>query len=114
VVTERVHVQELDTRPLVVERKRLYFNVRHNARGRYLMIAEVNRAKRTTVIIPERCAPGSLCSWCGCNVASVTNVGATCSGWVQMRDMLNEFIDTFKTDASAVPSSAPTPTPPRT
>jgi len=46
---------EIDSRPLVVERKRLYFNVRQNSRGRFLKIAEVNRQRRSTVIIPQRC-----------------------------------------------------------
>jgi RNA recognition motif-containing protein len=37
-----------------VDRKRIYFNLRENPRGRYLKIAEVNGMKRSTVLIPER------------------------------------------------------------
>lgn len=74
---------EIDSRPLVVERKRLYFNVRENPRGRFLKIAEVNRQRRSTVIIPQ-------------------------SGWVAMRNMLNEFIEAAGGEeaASVVPAAA--------
>ena len=54
---------EVDSRPLGVERKRLYFNVRENSRGRFLKIAEVNRQKRSTVIIPQRCARLAMRMW---------------------------------------------------
>lgn len=58
---------EHSTQTLVIERKRLYFNLRENSRGLFLKIAEVNRARRSTVIIPE-------------------------AGLRQVRDMLDEMI----------------------
>jgi hypothetical protein len=58
---------ELSTRELRIEQKRFYFNLKENSRGRFLKIAEVSGG-RSTIIIPV-------------------------SGWVQFRDMLNEFID---------------------
>jgi hypothetical protein len=57
---------ELVSRELRVEQKRFYFNLKENARGRFLKIAEVSGG-RSTIIIPL-------------------------SGWVEFRDMLDQFI----------------------
>lgn len=49
-----------------VENKRFYFNLKENAKGRFLKIAEVSGG-RSTIIIPQ-------------------------SGWADFRDMLEKFI----------------------
>ena len=58
---------EISTRELRIEQKRFYFNLKENSRGRFIKIAEVSGG-RSTIIIPA-------------------------SGWVEFRDMLNDFID---------------------
>ncbi len=57
---------ELLSKELRIEQKRFYFNLKENSRGRFLKIAEVSGG-RSTIIVPV-------------------------SGWVEFRDMLNEFI----------------------
>lgn len=121
---------EVDSRPLVVERKRLYFNVRENSRGRFLKIAEVNRQKRSTVIIPQRCgASGQAFAPCAQRahrvllcaawraVRRLLGVVRHRSGWVQMRDLLNEFIAAAEKanpgSSKAPPARAPKPAPAR-
>mmetsp|Transcript_34401 Transcript_34401/g.80385 ORF Transcript_34401/g.80385 Transcript_34401/m.80385 type:complete len:186 (-) Transcript_34401:80-637(-) len=58
---------ELLTKPLRVEQKRIYLNLRENPRGRYLRIAEVTGTNRSTIIVPA-------------------------SGLQDFRDLLDEFI----------------------
>jgi hypothetical protein len=58
---------ELLSKELRIEQKRFYFNLKENSRGRFLKIAEVSGG-RSTIIVPV-------------------------SGWVEFRDMLNDFID---------------------
>eukprot|EP00960_Hanusia_phi_P014590 430789-Hanusia_phi.AAC.3 len=53
---------------LLVEQKRIFLNLRENARGRYLRIAEVTGSNRSTIIIPS-------------------------SGLMQLRSLLDEFIE---------------------
>lgn len=57
---------EILSKELRVEQKRFYFNLKENSRGRFLKIAEVSGG-RSTIIVPV-------------------------SGWVEFRDMLDEFI----------------------
>lgn len=57
---------ELLSKELRIEQKRFYFNLKENSRGRFLKIAEVSGG-RSTIIVPV-------------------------SGWVEFREMLDEFI----------------------
>mmetsp|Transcript_3356 Transcript_3356/g.6888 ORF Transcript_3356/g.6888 Transcript_3356/m.6888 type:complete len:204 (-) Transcript_3356:280-891(-) len=63
-------VDDIDIRrsTLTIEQKRIFLNLRENARGRYLRIAEVTGANRSTIIIPS-------------------------SGLDQFRGVLDEFIE---------------------
>jgi len=74
---------ELLSRELRIEQKRFYFNLKENARGRFLKIAEVSGG-RSTIIIPM-------------------------SGWGEFRNMLDDFIREGADHPSTAAQQQPAP-----